>query len=308
MNIFTKKLFILTEENETYQKLVESYQLPNLEITNDAREAHIVLGAPPLVAPRLYEFENLQWVQSIYAGIDALIKDSLRRDYLLTNVKGIFGQQIAEYVLGLSIEHYRHLLIYKQQQSEAKWRPYHYQTLDSKTMTIVGTGEIGTHLAKVAKVFGITTIGVNTSGLAKANAPFNRIYSIDELASAMASSDIVVSTLPNTAKTQGIFNQLAFLQAKNILFFNVGRGNSINQTALLQALETNKIEHAFLDVFEVEPLNDAHPYWSHPQITITPHIAALSFPEQVVAIFADNYRDWEQNKSVSNQIDFDKGY
>ena len=95
MNIFTKKLYILTEQNETYQKLVESLELPNLELTNNKQQAEVVLAAPPLLASHLDEFDSLQWVQSIYAGVDALMKDSLRRDYLLTNVKGIFGQQIA---------------------------------------------------------------------------------------------------------------------------------------------------------------------------------------------------------------------
>ncbi len=305
---FHEKLFILTAQNETYQKLVESYNLPSLEITPYAREAHIILAAPPLVAPIMDQCESLQWVQSVYAGIDALIKDSLRQDYLLTNVKGIFGQQISEYVLGLSIEHYRHLQLYKQQQTKANWQPHQYQTLDSKTMTIVGTGEIGTHLAKVASAFNITTQGVNTSGIPKAGSPFSRIYHIDELATAIAQSDIVVSTLPDTIKTQGIFNQQAFNKAQNVLFFNVGRGNSVNQTALLRALESKQIEHAFLDVFEREPLNEAHPYWQHPNITITPHIAALSFPEQVVKIFVDNYLHWEQGYTLHNRINFDKGY
>ncbi|OLQ92589.1 2-ketoacid reductase [Vibrio ponticus] len=308
MNNFTKKLFILTEQNETYQKLVESYDLPNLAITQEPREAHIVLAAPPLLAPQLNQFENLQWVQSTYAGIDTLIKDSLRQDYLLTNVKGIFGQQIAEYVLGLSIEHFRHFGLYRQQQRKQQWLPHPYQTLNSKTMVIAGTGEIGSYLAKMAKVFGIVTIGVNTRGIPKADSSFDYIYHIDELASAISKADIVVSTLPETVSTQGIFNQMALSQANSILFFNVGRGSSVEQTALIEALDRGNIAHAFLDVFPQEPLPSEHPYWSHPNITITPHIAAVSFPEQVVKIFADHYIEWEQGYSLRGCIDFSKGY
>ncbi|GAB2642661.1 D-2-hydroxyacid dehydrogenase [Vibrio panuliri] len=308
MNNFTKKLFILTEQNETYQKLVESYNLPNLVITKEAREAHIVLAAPPLLAPKLNQFEKLVWVQSIYAGIDALIKDSLRQDYLLTNVKGIFGQQIAEYVLGLTIDHYRHFNLYREQQRQQQWLAHSYQTLSSKTMVIVGTGEIGSYLAQMAKAFGLITIGVNTRGIPKTNSPFDYIYHIDELASAIGKADIVVSTLPETPSTQGIFNQTNFSQASSILFFNVGRGSSIEQTALLAALDSGKVAQAFLDVFEQEPLPSEHPYWAHPNVTITPHIAAVSFPEQVVKIFADHYIEWEQGYSLHGCIDFSKGY
>ncbi|HAS64089.1 MAG TPA: D-2-hydroxyacid dehydrogenase [Vibrio sp.] len=308
MNIFTKKLYILTEQNETYQKLVESLELPNLELTNNKQQAEVVLAAPPLLASHLDEFDSLQWVQSIYAGVDALMKDSLRRDYLLTNVKGIFGQQIAEYVFGFAIGHYRHFEQYRTQQQEQSWNPQPYKTLDAKTVTIVGTGTIGIHLARVSKAFGIRTIGVNTRGLPTSDSPFDDIYHIDELSSAIAKSDIVVSTLPNTRATIGIFNQEVLSAGKGVLLFNVGRGNSICQNGLIEALDNGSIEHAFLDVFEQEPLEPSHSYWQHPKITITPHIAALSFPEQVVDIFAHHYKHWEQGYTLHDCINFDKGY
>ena len=92
------------------------------------------------------------------------------------------------------------------------------------------------------------------------------------------------------------------------LLFNVGRGDVIDDTGLLLALKNRWVEHAFLDVFEQEPLSPQHPFWKLPQVTITPHIAALSFPEQVVDIFADNYLSWRDGFSLNNQVDFDKGY
>lgn len=308
MNIFTKKLYILTEQNEIYQKLIESLALPNLQLTDNKQHADLVLASPPLLASQLDDFENLQWVQSVYAGVDALMKDSLRRDYQLTNVKGIFGQQIAEYVFGFAIKHYRHFEQYKAQQKEQHWNPYQYKTLDTKTITIVGTGTIGEHLAKVSTAFGVRTIGVNTRGIPTPGSPFNEIYHIDELNGAIEKSDIVVSTLPNTANTIGIFNRQVLSAGNGFLMFNVGRGNCIVQDDLISALDNGFIEHAFLDVFEQEPLELSHPYWEHPKITITPHIAALSFPEQVVDIFAQHYKHWEQGYTLQDCIDFDKGY
>ncbi|MGF1911556.1 D-2-hydroxyacid dehydrogenase [Vibrio kasasachensis] len=308
MNIFTNKLYILTEQNDIYRDLIESLALPNLHLTTNKQEADVVLAAPPLLASQLDEFENLKWVQSVYAGVDSLMHHRMRQDYLLTNVKGIFGQQIAEYVLGYTIEHYRHFLTYRTQQQAQRWVPYQYQTLSNKTMSIVGTGTIGTHLAKVSKAFGIRTIGVNTRGIPTKDSPFDEIYHIDELNNAIEKSDIVVSTLPSTPNTIGVFNQQVLSSGQGILIFNVGRGSSINQDDLLEALDKGYIEQAFLDVFEQEPLNIEHPYWKHPKITLTPHIAALSFPEQVVEVFANYYKNWEKGFTIRDCINFDKGY
>ena len=88
----------------------------------------------------------------------------------------------------------------------------------------------------------------------------------------------------------------------------MGRGDVVCENGLLAAIEEQAIAHAFLDVFENEPLEASHPFWNHPAVTITPHIAALSFPEQVVEIFADNYQRWRDGFSLLNEVDLDKGY
>ena len=91
-----------------------------------------------------------------------------------------------------------------------------------------------------------------------------------------------MNTLPNTPETEYLLSADILKSCKNVLLFNVGRGNIIKDEVLLEALEKHALSHAFLDVFEQEPLVEAHPFWQHEGITITPHIAAVSFPEQVV--------------------------
>lgn len=308
MNNFTHQLYILTEHNACYREAIEALHLPELAITDDRSQATLLLAAPPLAAKCLDEFPRLEWLQSAYAGVDALIAPSLRQDYELTNVKGIFGQQIAEYVLGYTISHYRHFTRYQQQQHHLQWQPHQYQSLNDQVMTILGTGSIGAHLANVATAFGFTVIGVNSSGIPPKHGAFSQTYHINELPAALAQANIVVNTLPNTPSTLGLLGKTTLSHCQQALLFNVGRGKTLVEDELIPLIEAGHIQHAFLDVFANEPLSDTHPFWAHPAITVTPHIAALSFPQQVVDIFAANYALWRDGFQLNHRIDFSKGY
>jgi len=308
MNNFNHQLYILTEQDEVYRHGIESLALEGLEITTNREQATILLAAPPMAAKCLDDFPQLEWLQSAYAGVDALTSPNLRQDYELTNVKGIFGQQIAEYVMGYTISHYRHFNLYQQQQSRNEWQPHQYQSLNDKTMLILGTGSIGSHLSTVASSFGITTIGINSTGIPAKTGNFDDTFHINELSSAMRQADIIVNTLPNTPQTKGLLNKETLSDCQGALLFNVGRGATLNEDDLIPAIEQGYIQHAFLDVFSEEPLKPLHPFWKFSAITITPHIAALSFPEQVIDIFAHNFRLWRDGFQLEHRIDFDKGY
>lgn len=308
MKTDTQYLYVLSQNKQEYLELLQSANLPLLEITQERSKANIVLGAPPMAAEILDEFTNLSWLQSIYAGVDALTQAQVRKDYQLTNVKGIFGQSIAEYVLGYSIAYFRHFDTYKQQQCEQNWQPYPYESLNQKTMLILGTGSIGTHLSVVAKALGLTTIGVNSSGKAPADGQFDQLFSITELNQALSLANIIVSVLPKTAQTKSVLNAQSLSHCNQALLFNVGRGDAIDTEGLLAALANKNIEHAYLDVFINEPISQQCPYWQHPQVTVTPHIAAQSFPSQVMSLFKQNYLRWLNGEELLSQIDFNKGY
>ena len=308
MNNFTNKLYIATEHDDTYVQLILNQDLPDLEITQNPESAEIVLASPPLIADRLDEFTQLDWLQSTYAGINKLTQPNLRHDYTLTNVKGIFGPAIAEYVLGYTISHFRHFSHYHQQQQQQNWQPQLYTSLTDKAMVVLGTGSIGSHLAQAASAFGIHTIGVNRTGIPPKHEAFKDTFHINELEAALKQADIVVNTLPSTTETYQLLNQTTLGYCSNVLLFNVGRGESIDNKALLLAIKNRWVEHAFLDVFEHEPLSQDHPFWKLPQVTITPHIAALSEPRQVVEIFAENYKQWRDGFTLNHVIDFYKGY
>ncbi|PSU45543.1 D-2-hydroxyacid dehydrogenase [Photobacterium frigidiphilum] len=301
------KVLIVSRQQATYHQLIKQAQLPHLEITNDPKQASIILADPPKIARQLDSYPALRWLQSTFAGIDALIKPELRQDYQLTNIRGHFGQLIAEYVIGLTLNYTRHFSLYHTQQHAGVWLPQPYCSLTSQTMVILGTGSIGSHLAQVASALGIKVIGVNRSGISDTVA-FDQVYSLSNLTDALAKATIVVSTLPATLNTDQLLNAGTLAHCNHVLLFNVGRGNAVCEHGLLDALEKNSVQHAFLDVFNQEPLAQNHPFWEHDKITVTPHIAAESFPEQVFDIFQGNYLRFIANQPLHCKVDFDKGY
>lgn len=301
------KVLIVSRQQATYHQLIKQAQLPHLEITNDPKQASIILADPPKIARQLDSYPALRWLQSTFAGIDALIKPELRQDYQLTNIRGHFGQLIAEYVIGLTLNYTRHFSLYHTQQHAGVWQPQPYCSLTSQTMVILGTGSIGSHLAQVASALGIKVIGVNRSGISDTVA-FDQVYSLSNLTDALAKATIVVSTLPATLNTDQLLNAGTLAHCNHVLLFNVGRGNAVCEHGLLDALEKNSVQHAFLDVFNQEPLAQNHPFWQHDKITVTPHIAAESFPEQVFDIFQGNYLRFIANQPLHCKVDFDKGY
>ena len=301
------KLMIVSRQQTAYETLLAERPIAGLTLTQQPKEATILLADPPKVAPLLDEFPALEWIQSTFAGIDALTKANLRKDYSLTNIRGCFGQLISEYVLGWAIAHQRHFNTYQSQQQANHWQPHPYTSLAGKTMVVLGTGSIGSHLARSAKALGLELIGVNRTGQSGEPA-FDTIVPLTKLNQALEKADFLISTLPATADTDDILNATSLNHCRQAVFFNVGRGNALCETGLLSALDSGAIAHAFLDVFKQEPLPQSHPFWRHPAITVTPHIAAESFPHQVMAIFRDNAQRWFSQQPMRYAIDFQQGY
>ncbi|OOE58790.1 D-2-hydroxyacid dehydrogenase [Salinivibrio kushneri] len=299
------KIYVISEHVETYHQLLETAKLPDLAITSSAEEASIWLADPPLAAPLLPNAKALCWLQSTFAGTDALIKAPFR-DYQLTNVRGIFGALMAEYVFGFVLNESRHISQYAEQQAQRCWQPQPYQSLRGQTLAVLGTGAIGQHIATVAHAFGMTVLGVNQDG--RPVDSFDHTLTLPALEQRLDKVDVLVSTLPATPETDKCLNADFWRQAQDLIFINVGRGATLDEAALLHALDNKKLGLAVLDVMQQEPLPKQHPFWTHPNVRVTPHIAAVSFPEQVFALFADNYRRWHAGEPLMHSVDFDKGY
>lgn len=267
----------------------------------------IVLADPPLVRPLLPQLTALSWLQSTYAGVETLLAPELRRDYVLTNARGAFGDLMAEYVLGYIIMHERYgwqrFLAQREQRWDATWP----RRLRGKTMGLVGVGSIGAEIARAAKCFGLHTLGYTRT---RHDSPhIDRYFHGDALAEMAAESDYLVCSLPNTTASRHLIDR-AVLAAmpQHALLVNVGRGSTVDEAALINSLQAGQIAGAVLDVFETEPLPSGHPLWGLPNVLITCHTSALSYPEDIAPIFERNLRCFLADEPLLNVVDFERQY
>src|SRR5699024_12271673 len=170
-------------------------------------------------------------------------------------------------------------------------------------MRIVGAGKIGVQLGRVAKAFHMDTIGINRSGRKIEN--MDEQYTQKELAKIIHKGDIIVNILPLTKETTHLYDETLFSKMKEgVVFINVGRGESVDTSALMDALDHGKVRCAGLDVFEEEPLPENHPLWGYEQVLMTPHIAGRveSYPKHIFPIFMKNFEAYVQDEELPENI------
>jgi phosphoglycerate dehydrogenase-like enzyme len=266
----------------------------------------VLFGNPALIVPALPHMPTIDWVQSSWAGVTPFIS-GVRRDYVLTGVKDVFGSQMSEYVIGYLLAHELKVLQRKEAQKQRNWFKEISGSVGGKTLGVMGTGSIGQHIAGTARHFGMATVGLNRSGESAPN--FDQVRPATELHEFLAEINHLVATLPQTEQTDNLLdaNALAKL-SPDTYFINVGRSNVVDDEALVNALRNGQLAGAALDVFDDEPLPKDSPLWDTPNLSITAHIAAISHPLLLVPIFVDNYRRYMKNEPLRYVIDFDAGY
>jgi phosphoglycerate dehydrogenase-like enzyme len=266
----------------------------------------IVFGRPDMIAQILPELPNVEWVQSSWAGVTPLMAID-RRDYVLTAIKGVFGPQMSEYVFGFLLAHELKVLQRMEQQREHNWFNECSGMLHGKRIGMMGTGTIAQHVVETASCFGMTATGLSRSG--KPAPGFKQVMRTGEINNFLEEVDYLVAALPSTADTDNLLNaaSLAKLPA-HAYFVNVGRGNVVDEDALIDALKNGRMAGAALDVFHEEPISQDSPLWDTPNLSITGHIAAASYPAIIVPVFVDNYRRYRNGQSLECVVDFDVGY
>jgi phosphoglycerate dehydrogenase-like enzyme len=190
---------------------------------------------------------------------------------------------------------------------ERRWNGTITGTLRGKTIGLLGVGSIGAHLAATAKHFGMTVRGYTRTS--EDSPDVDVYYHGDDLLEFANGPDYLVSVLPNTSETRHIVDAdfLNTLPA-HAIFLNVGRGSAVDETALVEAMETGKLAGAILDVFEQEPLPQEHPFWTTPNLLITFHTSAPSFPTDITNLFVENYQRFINGQKLKYQVDFERGY
>jgi phosphoglycerate dehydrogenase-like enzyme len=311
------RVLILSKNAAEYRPLVEAARLPGLEklaaatIPSEALaledDFDVVFGEPSLVRIVITQLSKLRWVQATYAGVEPLLDPTLRRDYLLTNARGVFGGLMSEYVFGYLLQHERRMVERYRAQQELRWDRTITGTLRGKTIGLLGVGSIGTVLAGTARHFDMAVRGYTRAS--ESCPDVNTYYHGSQLLDFADGLDYLVTVLPNTKETVRIVDAslLARLPA-GAVFINVGRGSTVEDKALIDALRTGKLAAAVLDVFEQEPLPTGHPFWNTPNLLMTFHTSAPSIPADLARLFIENYRRYAAGQTPLHAVDFERGY
>ncbi|KKK37728.1 dihydrofolate reductase [Mesobacillus campisalis] len=256
---------------------------------------------------KTFDLSQVKWVHSLGAGVDKfLFKKEWPGEVLLTRTVCSFGQRIAEYCLSYLLKDLQYHQEFQQMQERKKWQPMTPKLLNQQKVIIYGTGEIGQKAAEVLTYLGVEVYGVSLSG--KEKAFFKEVMTIETHFSKLKEMDYLINTLPLTERTEHLFATRIFGHLKGAGFINVGRGATVNEDALLQALDEEKVRFAVLDVFAKEPLPAENKLWEHPNVSITPHISAVTTPEEGVDCFIETLRNVEAGKQLTNKVDPLKGF
>jgi glyoxylate/hydroxypyruvate reductase A len=255
----------------------------------------------------LLRFPNLEVVSSFGAAVDHFLDDPSYPAGVVTVrvVDPDLERDMAEYVLCAILAHRRHWTWYHDRKKEAQWKPRSYTR--SGTVLVLGLGRLGVATARLLASMGMEVIG--WSRASKELPGVRCIVGRAELHGALPYADVVVCMLPLTPDTAGILDAEVFARFRRGAYLvSVGRGRHLVESDLLDALADGRLSGACLDVFATEPLPSDHPFWDHPAITITPHVASLTNPASVAEQIADNYRRMSSGEELLNRVDLGRGY
>ena len=259
--------------------------------------------------------KNLKWLQASFAGVDKYVDvENIRNGKItLTNSSGAYGITISEHMVAVLLMLMRRMPEYYDQQKSKDWKAVgEIRSIMNSIITVVGVGDIGENFARRVKAMGATVRGVRRNASIKPEF-VDEIYPSDRLLEAIDKTDVVALCLPETDETKHIIGskELASLKSDAIII-NVGRGTAIDQEALIEALNNDKIGGAALDVVVPEPLPTDHPLWSCKNTIITPHISGnTSLPltcDIVIDMFCKNLVKYANNEKLNNVIDCKIGY
>jgi phosphoglycerate dehydrogenase-like enzyme len=281
-------------------------------LTADAvRGCEVIYGYPP--PELLREAEGLAWLHLPSAGIEPYGDLALygNRSVTLTNSSGVYGAAIAEHVLGMALAMLRQFPFYIKQQAEGGWSWHaEMRELAGSRVLICGMGDLGRRCAEKFRALGCETAGVRKV-IHDIPPGFSEVYGLNRLREAVGGAEIVVSCLPATRETVGVFNREIFtVMRPDAIFINVGRGSAVVERDLIDALERGRIAGAALDVFEDEPLPEDNALRRLENVMITPHCSGASpvNADRCFELFFDLLGRYIAGKRLYNTVDFFAGY
>jgi len=305
--------------DDDLQRLVQNY--PQVEWVRETQREKLDVLLPQIeillvflkcgrelldAAPRL------EWIQAITAGVDNLpLAEIARRGIRLTNGRGIHRIHMAEYAVAAMINLARGFHAMFRNQLAKKWvRTVPQGQICGATVGIIGLGAIGREIAHKAAAMGMRVIGVRRTPSPVAHV--DAVYGPEDMARVCAQSDYVINLLPSTPATAKAIDRRFFEAMKpTASFINIGRGNTVNEADLIEALRRGRIKALVSDVYETEPLPDDNPLWEMPNVILTPHICGISphYMTRAMEIIAHNLDVYLSGQgAMMNVVDVAAGY
>lgn len=276
-------------------------------VTEAAPEAvDYILYAPNSGLQDFSVFPNLKAVLSLWAGVETIVGNPTIAVPLTRMVDSGLREGMREWVAGHVLRHHLGMDAHIKG-APGVWEPHVPPLARNRTVAILGLGALGRACAEVLLALGFTVTGWSRSE--KSIPGVTCFHGRDGLLQCLAGAEIVVLLLPKTPATENTLNaETLAVMPRGAVIINPGRGPLIDDAALLAALDSGQIGHATLDVFRVEPLPADHPYWAHPQVTVTPHIASETRPGTASQLVAENIRRSEAGEPLLHLVDRSAGY
>lgn len=307
------KLLIYHKDAKLYDEILLK-RCPELEISSASQpeeaidfieKAEILLtwGIPDEL---LKKAKSLKWFASLGAGNEHLVHNPFIPESVTFTKMAVYGEMMAEYVFAYILYFLRDLPKYDRDQKERVWDPKRPHRLRGKVLGILGLGSIGKEIARRAKLFGMIVLGVKRDP--ESVESVDQVLSSKDLDQMIPLVDFLVNTLPLTKETYHLLGERELgLLKEGAILFNIGRGQTIDQKALIKHLKTGRMK-AVLDVFEEEPLPPENELWDMDNVILTPHVSGINIPEEICGEFVRNYEKWVRGKPLTNLVNRSKGY
>jgi phosphoglycerate dehydrogenase-like enzyme len=315
------KLLVIANPTASYLRLLEQIKEPvDIHVGNDleflkthAPNADVLLNAGPegnLLQASFPFAKKVQWIHTLSAGVDkVLFPELIESPVPLTNGRGAFKDGLAEFALASMLFFAKDLRRLVRNQEAGQWEQFDVAFLRGQTLGIVGYGEIGRETARLANALGIKVVATSRRGENRTDTL--KLYPLEQLREMLSVSDYVLIATPLTPETKGMIDEGELRAMKNsAVIINVGRGPVIVESALIAALEQRRIRGAALDVFDREPLPEAHPYWRLDNVLLSPHSAdhTLGWEQLAMQIFVENFDRFRNGQPLTNVVNKKAGY
>lgn len=266
---------------------------------------------PPV---EMLQGRDLKAVFALGAGVDSILSKLKAHPEMLPLSIPLFrledtgmGLQMQEYAVSQVLHWFRRFDDYQALKQETRWQPLDEYTREAFTVGIMGAGVLGSKVAESLLAWGFP---VRVWSRSHKNWPnVNSFAGVDEMGEFLRDTRVLINLLPNTAETVGIINHSLLDQLQDHSYLlNLARGVHVNEDDLLRALENGKLKGAMLDVFSREPLPVESPLWRHPRVAITPHVAAVTRPQEAITYIGKTITGLENGEAVAGQVDRARGY